>query len=426
MWSDAIGKEFTKMNEKVWHKIKREEMQPGRRCFKHKWVFEIKRNGRFRARLVACGYSQIPGVDFEQAYSAVANDVTFRIIIIIMLVWKLSAIIFDVETAFLYGKLDQKIYMECPEGMEHEEDECVQIDRAMYGLAQASHVYYSTYSKIIESFRFKMCPTDPCLFMRQDEDGICIILCYVDDNLVVGNPKAIEKLRKQLDESELTYTVEEKVTDYLSCEIQVAKDGKSAWLGQPHMVNTIEKEFGEEGSVMMRDARDPSLWNCPSCRGRRDSRYKSGVGMLMYLLKHSRPDITNPIREITKVLERCTQAAYKEMPRCIKFVLDTKLKGLKVEPVSEDGKWQLVVYSDSDWAGDKDNRRSVGSYIIFLNNVPIAWRSKLQKTTSLSSSEAEFYACGEAVKEVPFIGEVLMFLGIPLELPVQFMCPPLV
>jgi hypothetical protein len=87
MWRDAIGKEFTKMNEKkVWHKIKREEMEPGRRCVKHKWVFEIKRNGRFRARLVACGYSQIPGVDFEQAYSAVANDVTFRIIIILMLV----------------------------------------------------------------------------------------------------------------------------------------------------------------------------------------------------------------------------------------------------------------------------------------------------------------------------------------------------
>jgi hypothetical protein len=100
------------MNEKkVWHKIKREEMEPGRRCVKHKWVFEIKRNGRFRARLVACGYSQIPGVDFEQAYSAVANDVTFRIIIILMLVWKLSAIIFDVETAFLYGKLDRKIYL---------------------------------------------------------------------------------------------------------------------------------------------------------------------------------------------------------------------------------------------------------------------------------------------------------------------------
>jgi hypothetical protein len=127
MWRDAIGKEFTKMNEKkVWHKIKREEMEPGRRCVKHKWVFEIKRNGRFRARLVACGYSQIPGVDFEQAYSAVANDVTFRIIIILMLVWKLSAIILDIETAFLYGKLDRKIYMDCPEGMEHEEDECVQ------------------------------------------------------------------------------------------------------------------------------------------------------------------------------------------------------------------------------------------------------------------------------------------------------------
>jgi hypothetical protein len=63
--------------------------------------------------------------------------------------WYWKAITFDVETAFLYGKLDRKIYMDCPEGMEHEEDECVQLDRAMYGLVQASRVYYNTYSKII-------------------------------------------------------------------------------------------------------------------------------------------------------------------------------------------------------------------------------------------------------------------------------------
>ena len=75
-WRAAINKEFRKMEDKkVWRKIKRSEMEAGRRCVKHKWVFEIKRSGIFRARLVACGYSQIPGTDFTEVYAPVVNDI---------------------------------------------------------------------------------------------------------------------------------------------------------------------------------------------------------------------------------------------------------------------------------------------------------------------------------------------------------------
>ena len=103
-----------------------------------------------------------------------------------------------------------------------------------------------------------------------------------------------------------------------------------------------------------------------------------------------------------------------------KFIYDTKSMGLKVEPiVPEDGKRELVVYSDSDWAGSKDDRRSVGSYYIFLNDALILWRSKSQKVVSLSSSEAEFYACAKAVKEIPFIAQILLFMEIPMKLPVD-------
>jgi hypothetical protein len=123
---------------------------------------------------------------------------------------------------------------------------------------------------------------------------------------------------------------------------------------------------------------------------------------------------------LTKVLGKATLAAYKEMLRVAKFISDTRNMGLKVDPVvPEDGKWKLEVYSDSDWAGSKDDRRSVGSFYIFLNNVLIEWRSKSQKVVSLSSSEAEFYACAEAVKEVPFIAQILLFMGIPVDLPVK-------
>ncbi len=109
------------------------------------------------------------------------------------------------------------------------------------------------------------------------------------------------------------------------------------------------------------------------------------------------------------------------MLRLVKFVLCTKTWGLKIMPKSPDGtmKWNLVSFSDSDWAGDKDNRRSINGFIIFLCGVPIVWRSKQQKTVALSSSEAEFVAISEAVKEILFVLQLLRTMNIPVEMPVK-------
>ena len=196
-------------------------------------------------------------------------------------------------------------------------------------------------------------------------------------------------------------------------------------MGQPHMVKKIIKEFGDEvkGLPKYVTPGTPSQGISRPAEGEEiqdqkiQSRYRSGVGMLMYLIKHSRPDLANAVRELTKVLGKATPAAYKEMNRIIKFVIDSKDKGLKVKPSK--GPWRLTVYSDSDWAGDKDERKSVSSYQIFLNEALIAWKSKAQSLTALSSSEAEFYACAEAVKEIPFIAQTLLSMGISVELPVN-------
>ena len=77
------------------------------------------------------------------------------------------------------------------------------------------------------------------------------------------------------------------------------------------------------------------------------------------------------------------------------------------------------MFTDSDWAGDKDDRKSIGGYMLFVNGVLVSWRSKKQAVVSLSSSEAEFYALAEAAKEIPFVIQVLMFLGVPVETPVE-------
>ena len=93
---------------------------------------------------------------------------------------------------------------------------------------------------------------------------------------------------------------------------------------------------------------------------------------------------------------------------------------MKIEPkLSKNGKWFIEAYSDSDWAGDPDDRKSVGSFVIFVCGVPVIWRSKSHVCLSLSSSEAEFYACAETVKEIPFVAQLLLFLDVEVELPVN-------
>jgi hypothetical protein len=428
-WREAINKEFKKMEERqVWKKIKRTDMEEGRRCVKHKWVFDIKRSGIFRARLVACGYSQVPMIDYSLVFAAVANDVSFRLLIIAMIVYNYKALIFDVETAFLMGDLEERIYMDCPKGMSHEPDECLLLIKTIYGLVQSARQYATKFTNFMKSIGFLQCGCDPCLMMRRGEAGTCYVLTYVDDNLVVGDDKAIKQLLSDVERSEFNITVEHELKDYLSCEIVTDKEKKKAWIGQPHMVKKIIKTFEDEfkGMQVYQTPGTPGSQivspkeGDPILEDNLQKKYRTGVGMLMYCIKHSRPDIANAVRELTKVLGKATPAAYKEMLRVAKFISDTRNMGLKVDPVvPEDGKWKLEVYSDSDWAGSKDDRRSVGSFYIFLNNVLIEWRSKSQKVVSLSSSEAEFYACAEAVKEVPFIAQILLFMGIPVDLPVK-------
>jgi hypothetical protein len=101
--------------------------------------------------------------------------------------------------------------------------------------------------------------------------------------------------------------------------------------------------------------------------------------------------------------------------------MDTKDLGLKIQPTPLDNnkmEWKLTVYSDSDWAADMNTRRSVTGFTIFLQGVPVLWKSQSQKTVSLSSSEAEYYAMSEAVKEIKFITQVLESVGLKVQKPI--------
>ena len=146
--------------------------------------------------------------------------------------------------------------------------------------------------------------------------------------------------------------------------------------------------------------------------------YRSGVGTLLYLTKHSRQDICNPVRELSKTMDAPAPVHLKEMFKVIRFVLSTKDYGLKFELRKDMKKGALKALSDSDFASDKETRISVFGYIIYFCGIPIAWRNKGMKSVVLSTTEAEYMALSEVVKELKFIVQLLQTMNIEVELPI--------
>ena len=188
---------------------------------------------------------------------------------------------------------------------------------------------------------------------KEDERGVCIIIIYIDDMLIIGKEEAIDAAFKVL---QVHFQVKDPTSleDYLGVQIVQSDDGKKAWLGQPTIIKSLEKQFeGKVGDITKVDEKTQSM-------------YRSGVGTLLYLTKHSRPDITNHVRELPKTMDGASMAHVTEMYRVINFVLEMKTLGLRMVAIFKDGIWNLEALSDSDLANDRDTKYSVNRYIIYF------------------------------------------------------------
>ena len=212
-------------------------------------------------------------------------------------------------------------------------------------------------------------------------------------------------------QKEFSVKIQHNLADYLGCEFYMNKEKTSGWLGQPSIIKSLEQNFGGR-AMKERLSMTPGT---PRFTARRleneedkvnakdHETYRSGVGTLLYLMKHSRPDISNPVRELSKTMDEPAPAHLKEMYKLIRFVLSTKDYGLKFKLIKSIRKWVLKALSDSDFASDKETRISVFGYVVYLCGIPIAWRSKRMKSIVLSTTEAEYMALSEVVKELKFI-----------------------
>jgi Reverse transcriptase (RNA-dependent DNA polymerase) len=298
--------------------------------------------------------------------------------------------------------------MEIPKGMEASIDECLILNTTIYGLVQIAREFYNKLVSALKDCAFQGSLVDPCLWIKHFNQGIVIIVIYVDDCLISGDDSDINEVIEELKGYNFDLKFEDHLTDYLSCQIITNVDNKTLFIMQPHLIKNLETKFGAKfmnlsdygmpGTPRFKIVRpsekvnkiDPDL----------QSRYRSGEGMLLFLIKFSRLVLTNVVRELSKCMDATSHATYKEMLRVMKFVVDTKQYCLKMQPVDDGKDWDLVSYCDRNWACDAKTRISVTGFIIYSLGVRICWRSKGQKGVTLSSSDAEYVAISEAVKEI--------------------------
>ena len=261
---------------------------------------------------------------------------------------------------------------------------------------------------------YKLSEAAPWMLYKEDEKGVCMIIIYIDDMLIIGQEEAIDAAIKVL-QGHFQVNDPTSLEDYLGVRVVQSDDGKKAWLGQPTIIKSLEKQFGEKVAKKQ-------MTITPGTPGfiggkvddnskvdkKTQSIYRSGVGTLLYLSKHSRPDITNPVRESSKSMDGASMAHVSEMYRVINFVLETKSLGLRMVPIFKDGIGKLEALSHSDCANGKDTRYSVYGYIIYLFcGIPVVWKSKSMKSVVLSTTEAEYVAVSEVVKEIKFLYQML-------------------
>ena len=331
----------------------------------------------------------IPAVDYTDNFATVADDVSFRIALARVMVEKLDSLVMDVETAFLYGEIDEELSMKSPVGLDtidpgSSPEDCYQLLKGIYGLCQAARHFWKKFVNTVkqEPFGFQMTPADPCMLFKENELGVCIIIMYVDDMLIVGKKEQIQDFASKT-QTEFSVKIQHNLAAYLGCEFHMNKERTRGWLGQPSIIKSLEQKFGGR-AMKERLSLTPGT---PRFTARRlenledkvnpedHETYRSEVGKLLYLTKHSRPDICNPVRELSITMDAPAPVHLKKMYKVIRHVLSTKGYGLKFELRKDMIKWALKALSDSDFASDKETRISVFGYIIYLCGIPIAWRS---------------------------------------------------
>lgn len=422
-WIVAMNEEFKAFERhKVWELTKLPE---GKKAVGSKWIYKIKYNedgtvNKYKARLVAQGFSQKFGVDYDEVYAPVAKTTTLRTLLTIAGRRNMVVKHLDIETAYLNGDLSHEVYLKQPKGYEQENEEHVyKLLKNIYGLKQGAHEWNRKLNDFLILNKFIRSDNDPCLYSKCIGKDWMYLLVYVDDLICVAQSlKEIEHFKADINQhckikdlGELKY--------YLGLQFERESDG----IFKMHQTKYIErklKEYGFEECKPSNIPMDPEYQkeNLETEMMKSNEKYRSAIGSLLYLATNTRPDIMISTSILARKVSNPSERDWSEVKRVFKYLKGTKNEYLKLG--ATDGKGNLVCYVDADWGGDCKDRKSNSGYCFNVYGSTIHWSSKKQQTVALSSTEAEFVALAEAAREGIWIERILNDLHENLPNPLKF------
>ena len=284
-WKKAIEEEKSSLRiNKTWELIDRNEIK-NTKILTSKWIFKVKEEGKYKARLVVRGCEQKEGIDYEEIYSPVINSAPLRMVLALAAVKDYYIVKFDIKTAFLYGEIQEEIYMRLPEGYE-EQDKICKLKKALYGLKQAPKTWNKRFTNTLKKQGLEQLSTESCLF--KTEDGTILLAIYIDDGLVVGSDrKKIERLVERL-KREFKMTEQDNPRTYLGMELKKLKGRLK--LSQEDYTEQILKTYGMEKAKPLNTPILPE-GEIKEENVRLTMSYQQAIGSLLYLTMKTRPDL---------------------------------------------------------------------------------------------------------------------------------------
>ena len=430
----AMQKEVEALTkDNVWRLEPKRNIPPHAKLIRLIWSFKRKRNPlgdliKHKARLCVHGGMQTKGVDYWHTYAPVVNWSTVRLVMLLTEMAGWSSRQIDYVLAFSQAPIDTTVYCHLPagfhiEGGNKDDDYVIVLEKNLYGTKQAAANWFEMLRDNLMKEGFKQSCIDPCLFLRED----MIIVTYVDDCLIFSPSK--EKIDKLLERLKQTFNLTDEGEDvkaYLGIKVDKGPDG-TITMSQPALIQRILTALDLAGenvrmhdtpanTVLFRDedgAKRIQSWN-----------YRSVIGMLMFVATSTRPDIAFAVHQCAKFNanpKRCHEEAVKRIGRYLKRTLN---KGLILRP---DQSQQMNCYVDADFAGSfcKQIAHLAASvlsrtgYVITFSGCPILWVSKMQTEIALSTTEAEYIALSQSMRDLIPIRTVLKELATVLGLQID-------
>jgi transposase InsO family protein len=387
------------------------------------WVLHRKfKNGVFdknKARLVARGNHQRPGIDYNESFSPVMRLESLRTLLALAAIRDLDIMQFDITSAYLHGTLKEEIYMQQPDGYvaPGKENWVWRLKKGLYGLVQAGRTWNEELNAHMGNVGFTATAKDPAIYVRgtwSQEDFVAGGF-WVDDFIGIGSGKELNALARGID-AKYGITGLGQVKWVLGMLIERDRAAHTISISQEAFINTILTRFNLTEATSLSTPLAPGTQltkdDCPTSQEEKDDMatrpYRELVGALAWLALGTRPDIAYATSSLARFGHNPGRAHWEAAKRVLRY-----LKGTRRWRLTLGGKPpQIAGFTDADWGSDRDDRRSIGAYIIKIGSGAVSWKSKKQTCVALSSTEAEYMALCQTAKESVWMVDFLKNLGI--------------